>query len=183
LFQTPSDKELTVRIRIRTIFALFSLLVATIAQSTAVAAAGSNTVGASGYPLPRFRALQAETVNMRTGPGTQYPILWVYHRQSLPVEIIDEHGPWRKVRDHDNVIGWIHRQLLIGPRYAMIRGKTRIMFAEKSLSSARLATIEVGVTGRLLTCEDIWCQIIVQDRKGWIERRHLWGVYKNEVFD
>jgi len=120
---------------------------------------------------------------MRTGPGTHYPIDWVYRRQSLPMEVIDEHGPWRKVRDFEKAVGWIHVQLLIGPRYAMIRGRTRTLFADKDLASPIQITAEAGVTGRLLTCEDIWCQLEIEGRKGWIERRHLWGVYQNEVFD
>ncbi len=185
LFQTPSDRELAVSKQIGPFLALFTLWVATIAQSTGAFAQTSReaTVGASGNPLPRFAALQSEKVNMRTGPGMHYPINWVYKRQSLPMEIIDEHGPWRKVRDHQNTEGWIHMQLMIGPRYAMVRGRTRSLFAEQDLSSPKLVTAEAGVIGRLLACEDIWCQLNVGDRDGWIERRHLWGVYKNEAFD
>lgn len=165
--------------------ALFALGVATLSQNLhALAAAEKNmVVGASGLQLPRFVALQAKKVHLRTGPGTHYPIDWVYYRETLPVEVIDEHGPWRKVRDMDDTVGWIHRQLLIGPRYALVRGKTRTLFAEKDLASARLVIAEAGVTGRLLACEGIWCQLVIGGKKGWMERRHLWGVYKDEVFD
>jgi len=184
-----------VRDKIVRVFTVFTLALAIVAQvpqsmladyfvpSAMAAPEREKSVGASGLDLPRWVALHSDKVHMRTGPGTQYPIDWVYYRQSLPMEVIDEHGPWRKVRDSDGTVGWIHRQLLIGPRYAMIRGKTRILYAEKDLSSARLVTAEPGVTGRLLACEDIWCQLAIANREGWIERRHLWGVYKNEVFD
>jgi len=172
------------------ILALFALLMVSITQFSGVLAPPlhaaqptKQTTGASGLALPRWVALHSGKVHMRTGPGTHYPIDWVYRRQSMPMEVLDEHGPWRKVRDFEGTTGWIHRQLLIGPRYAMVRGKTRILFAEKDMASARLVIAEAGVTGRLLACEDIWCQLIIQDRKGWIERRHLWGVYKNEAFD
>ena len=168
-----------------TFFALFAFWVITIAHTNGVEATLSNdpSVGPSGNPLPRFVALHSEKVHMRTGPGTHYPIDWVYRRETLPMEVIDEHGPWRKVRDHEGTVGWIHMQLLLGPRYAMVRGKTRKLYTEKSLAAPSLITAEAGVTGRLITCEDIWCQLNIGSRKGWIERRHLWGVYKNEVFD
>ena len=171
--------------QIGTFFTLFALWVATIAHPAPAFAAQNSeqTIGASGNPLPRFVALQSAKVHLRTGPGTHYPIDWVYKRQSLPMEVIDEHGPWRKVRDHEQTEGWIHVQLLIGPRYAMIRGKTRTLFAEKDLASPSLIIAEAGVIGLLLTCEDIWCQLNIEGREAWIERRHLWGVYKNEVFD
>jgi SH3-like domain-containing protein len=172
------------------ILALFAFVVMTLTQFPGVTtppllAAQSNeqTIGASGLTLPRWVALHSEKVHMRTGPGTHYPIDWVYHRQSLPMEVLDEHGPWRKVRDFEGTTGWIHRQLLIGPRYAMVRGKTRILYSDKDLASPRIVIAEAGVTGRLLTCEDIWCRLLIQDRQGWIERRHLWGVYKDEAFD
>ncbi len=164
-------------------FGLLTLLVAGSAFFAPVHAApkGKPTVGTSGYPLPRFAALKANEVNMRTGPGTQYPISWVYHRKALPMEIIDEFGPWRKVRDHENTTGWILRQLLLAPRSAMIRGKTRTLYQKKSLTSAPSIIAEPGVIGRLLACDGIWCRLNIKGRKGWIERRHLWGVYKNEV--
>ena len=168
-----------------TFLALFVLGVATLSQNLSPLGAADKNIarGPSGLQLPRRVALQAKKVHLRTGPGTHYPIDWVYYRETLPMEVIDEHGPWRKVRDIDDTVGWIHRQLLIGPRYALIRGKTRTLFAEKDLTSARLVIAETGVTGRLLTCEDAWCQLIISGKKGWMERRHLWGVYKNETFD
>lgn len=167
--------------QIGTIFGLFALLVALMAHFPP--ATQAQTLGPSGNPIPRFVSTRADKVHMRTGPGTHYPIEWVYKRQFLPLEVIDEHGPWRKVRDHDGTIGWMHVKLLSGKRFAMVRGRTRTLFAEKDLASPSLVIAEPGVIGELLVCENIWCQMKIQDRKGWIERRHLWGVYKNEDLD
>ena len=36
-------------------------------------------------PLPRFASLDSNEINLRAGPGTDYPILWVYQRKGLPV--------------------------------------------------------------------------------------------------
>ena len=41
----------------------------------------------SGLPIPRFASLRSDEVNLRAGPGTRYPIQWVYKRRDLPVEI------------------------------------------------------------------------------------------------
>jgi len=181
----PSDKEWGVSKKIGLFFALFAFGVATMAQSGAVTAQarGGTAIGPSGNPIPRFVSLDAGKVHMRTGPGTHYPIDWVYRRQYLPVEVIDEHGPWRKVRDFQKTEGWIHVQLLSGTRFAMIRSKTRMLFAERNLASPVVIIAEAGVTGQLLACETIWCRLDIEGKKGWIERRHLWGVYKNEALD
>ncbi len=42
----------------------------------------------SGLSLPRWVTLKSNEVNMRTGPGTRYPIQWVYRRAGMPVGAI-----------------------------------------------------------------------------------------------
>src|SRR5690606_22976961 len=69
-------------------------------------------VGTSGLPVPRFVSLGAQEVNMRSGPGTRYPIKWVYTRKGLPMRVEAEFDIWRKVRDRDGEVGWVHGSLL-----------------------------------------------------------------------
>ena len=54
------------------------------------ALAGPAAARDDALPLPRFVSLKSAEVNLRTGPGTRYPIEWVYKRRALPVEIIAE---------------------------------------------------------------------------------------------
>ena len=42
------------------------------------------SVSASGLPVPRFVSLKSDRVNLRSGPGTDYPTAWVYRRAGLP---------------------------------------------------------------------------------------------------
>ncbi len=37
--------------------------------------------GASGLALPRYVSLKSDRVNLRSGPGTDYPTSWVYRRE------------------------------------------------------------------------------------------------------
>ena len=48
---------------------------------------------------PRFVSLKSDRVNLRQGPGTEYPTAWVFRRAGLPVEVIQEFESWRQVRD------------------------------------------------------------------------------------
>ena len=59
------------------------------------------TVRGSGYQVPRFVALKSDEVNMRAGPGTEYPVLWQYRKEGLPLRVEREFGIWRKVVDHE----------------------------------------------------------------------------------
>lgn len=138
------------------------------------------TIGPSGNPLPRFVSLSASKANLRTGPGRQYPVAWVYQRRGLPLEIIDEFGAWRKVRDHDGETGWMLVSLLYGNRSVMIRGKTRNLYDEPDLAAPVRLTADPGVIGEIEACAGLWCEVIIDGTSAFIERRHVWGVYAAE---
>jgi len=131
--------------------------------------------------LPRFVSLKSTEANLRAGPGTQYPIKWIYRRASLPVEIIDEYGHWRKIRDMDGEQGWMHKGMLSGTRTAIIMGKTRALKRKPETSSVAILKAEPTVVGKILECEAAWCRLDIKGRRGWIQKQFIWGVYKNEV--
>src|SRR5271167_3380417 len=76
----------------------------------------------SNLPIPRFASLRASDVNLRTGPGTRYPIDWVFTHQGMPVEITAEYEMWRRVRDAEGDEGWVHKNALTGKRSAIVIG-------------------------------------------------------------
>ena len=128
--------------------------------------------------VPRFVSLRADKVNVRAGPGVQYPIAWVFLRRGLPVEVVAEFELWRKVRDGDGAEGWVHRSLLSGKRSAVVRGKTiSVLYTDADPSSVPVARAEPGVVADLLTCIESWCRIEAVGIRGWIARAQLWGVY------
>ena len=134
-------------------------------------------------PLPRFVSVRAGEANMRTGPGDQYPIDWVYVRKGLPVEITAEFEHWRKVRDMDGAQGWMHKNLLSGQRSVVITGDVRTMRRDASTWSAAVARIEPGAVAELRRCDADWCEIEAGGRRGWLRRTEFWGVYPDERVD
>ncbi len=157
------------------------LLLAGLAGAPALMAAGKGT----GLPLPRFVSLRANEVNLRTGPGVQYPVDWVYLRQKLPVEIIAEYGTWRKVRDWQGTQGWVHQSMVAGLRTFIVTGATRTVRRKGDAKSPAVATLEAGVIGNLLSCPDLngWCRVEVAGNKGWLRRVDFWGVLRSEVME
>ncbi|HJN23986.1 MAG TPA: SH3 domain-containing protein [Rhodospirillales bacterium] len=139
----------------------------------------------SGLPLPRFVSLRAKEVNMRAGPGVQYPVEWVYHRQKLPVEIIAEYNTWRKVRDWQGTQGWIHQSMLGGRRFIIVTGTKRTVRRQAAAKSAPVAQAETGVIGKLVRCPESgnWCEIEIGNHKGWLRKVDFWGVYRDEVVE
>ena len=148
-------------------------------------APGSGRSGAetSGLPLPRFASLRAGEVNVRTGPGVQYPVDWVFQRQGLPVEVIAEYRTWRKIRDWQGTQGWVHQSLLAGKRNVIVIGGTRALLAKPEPDAKAVAQLEAGVVASLVSCPEgsAWCRIEIDGFDGWLRRVDFWGVLKDEV--
>ena len=137
----------------------------------------------SGLPLPRFASLRAGEVNVRTGPGVQYPVDWVFQRQGLPVEVIAEYRTWRKIRDWQGTQGWVHQSLLAGKRTVIVIGGPRTLHAKPEADGRAVAQLEAGVVASLVVCPEgsAWCRIEIDGFDGWLRRVDFWGVLKDEV--
>lgn len=142
-------------------------------------------VSGSGLPLPRFVSLRAGEVNLRTGPGVQYPVEWVYRKSSLPLEVIAEYKTWRKVRDWDGAQGWVHQTMLSAKRTFIVTGATRTVINSPERTGRPVARVQAGVTGQLSTCPAAsdYCRVEVEGFEGWLARSDFWGVLKGEAIE
>jgi SH3-like domain-containing protein len=143
------------------------------------------TGSVTGLPLPRFAALRSDEVNMRSGPGTRFPIDWTYQRRELPVEIVREFELWRRIRDPEGTEGWVHQSTLMGRRSFIVRGApgSEVMLRRRAEDQAQpIARLRPGVVGRLRACEanSPWCEAQIGEFRGHIRRADIWGVGPNE---
>ncbi len=151
-----------------------------VALAMTIAALNAAQAGEGAAPLPRFASLRAGEVNLRAGPGTQYPVEWVFQRRHLPVEIVVEYEQWRRIRDVDGSEGWVHKSLLSGRRSILVTGGVRTLYAAPDAASAPELKAEPGVVGWLIACDGGWCRVEIAGAKGWLPRAHFWGVYADE---
>ena len=166
-------------------FALAGTMAARAAEDEPPAPGPGRGSETSGLPLPRFASLRAGEVNVRTGPGVQYPVDWVFQRQGLPVEVIAEYRTWRKIRDWQGTQGWVHQSLLAGKRTVIVIGGSRTLHAKPEPDAKAVAQLEAGVVASLVSCPEGsgWCRIEVDGFDGWLRRVDFWGVLKDEVTD
>lgn len=145
--------------------------------------------GASGLALPRYVSLKSDRVNLRAGPGTDYPTTWVYRRAGLPVEVIEEFETWRKVRDAEGTVGWVLHSLLSGRRTALVlpwelkQGAAPPQVSIRNNDSERspaVVIVEAGVIADVQTCDGLWCYVTVDTYRGYVEQKKLWGIYERE---
>ncbi len=134
----------------------------------------------SGLPIPRFASLRSDLVNVRTGPGTRYPVDWVFKRKAMPVEIVAEYENWRKIRDWQGASGWVHQSLLTGKRGFVVAAKEADVYRTPAPSAEVVAKFEPEVMGEIRSCQGNWCRVTAAGISGWVERTEIWGVYKSE---
>ena len=135
----------------------------------------------TGLPVPRFVSLAADRVNVRFGPGKQYPINWVYAREGLPVTIVAEFDTWRKIEDHEGEEGWIHSSLLSSRRTILIKDEVKDLKPTPDPNARVVLRAEPGVIGQLFDCEGNWCRVEIAGRRGWLERSDFWGTLPGEA--
>jgi len=134
-------------------------------------------------PVPRFASLASDKVYMREGPTYRHPILWVYRRKGLPVEILAQYDVWRRVRDADGTMGWVHSSMISETRMVLVTAKTPVAVRRAADSRSQiLALAQPGVVAKLESCMAAACEIDAGGTEGWIEKKNIWGVKAGEVF-
>ena len=122
-----------------------------------------------------YMSLNNKKVNVRYGPGLDYPIKFIFNKKYYPVEIIDEKENFRKILDFKKNSGWIHRSQL-KKSSSFITLDTVILFSDSTKFSRPIAKIE---SGRLLNkkkCNLNWCRVETGEYKGWVLKENLWGL-------
>ncbi len=153
------------------------------AQSTEKPATPGGKPPGEGPQLPRFASLKSDQVNLRAGPGTRYPIQWVYNRRELPVEIEREFEVWRAIRDPDGVRGWVHQATLTSRRTFIVKGADATVRSDRRDTASAVAIARANVMGRLRACEagSAWCEVRIGNIKGYLRRDQIWGLLPDEV--
>ena len=136
----------------------------------------------TGLEIPRYVSLKSNDVNIRVGPSINYPIEIKYIVKNYPLKVIEEYEDWRKVEDFKKNIGWIHKSLISGTR-------TGIVLSEDNKNIELLNTLDGNIIGEigkgniiyLEKCKIDWCFISSGNFKGWMDKKHIWGVKQNEI--
>jgi len=160
------------------ILILFSLLISFNLQS--------KTGSITGLEIPRFVSLKSNEVNLRVGPSTNYPIELMYVTKNLPVEVIEEFDSWRKIKDHNGTIGWLHKSLIQGDRFVLTGYKN---YSNIDLYNRPNGSI-IGVIKKnnilnLKNCLVNWCKINSENTNtnGWVLKKNIWGIYETEKYN
>ncbi len=122
-----------------------------------------------------FLSLKKNKVNVRYGPGFEYPIKYIYKKINLPIKQIDKKENFRRIIDLKNNSGWIHVSQLKKVN-SIIPKTNKILFKKPTNFSKPLAKIKKGRVLLLQSCNDKWCKVKTGKFKGWVKVENSWGL-------
>ncbi|MBY0264274.1 MAG: hypothetical protein K2P90_02435 [Holosporales bacterium] len=127
----------------------------------------------------RAASIRAPEVNVRKGPGMQYPIVWVLLCPGFPVKIVAEFGMWRKIEDSLGTKGWVHKSMLSSQKTLCL--KTQQLLYQKPFPKGKpLAILRKRVVLDYLKSEEDlqgrWHYVRVNKLKGYVPAASCWGL-------
>ncbi len=119
-------------------------------------------------------AISANVANVRSGPGTQYDIIWKVEKYH-PLFIVKKSNEWYQFEDFEGDKGWVHKSLV---------GKIKTIITKSNISNIRsgpgtqfnvLFTVEKGIPFKVLESQGQWINIQHADGdQGWIHVSLVW---------
>lgn len=130
----------------------------------------------SRLPVPRFVALEYNTINARKGPSEEHRILWTWHAKGMPVEVIAETTDWRKVRGPDGAPAWVHKRGLDGRSMVMRTKPGSVALVAQPKDGAKVvAWLKPNAVAALEKSEGEWRKVKASGRSGWVKASEVWG--------
>jgi SH3-like domain-containing protein len=142
------------------------------------------TASAQDKQPPYWASIASGEAMMRTGPGRNYPGVWLYKRRDLPIRVVQVYPNWRKIEDPDGQQGWMLVTLLSDRRTALVKpGQPRDIRVKPNASAPVRYRAEAGVVGRIEQCDGRFCHIQIGKREGYIAQADIWGTGAGETLD
>jgi len=126
------------------------------------------------YAQNKFLSLKKNKVNVRYGPGFDYPIKFIYKKINLPVKLIDKKENFRRIIDLQKNSGWIHISQLKKINSIIIL-ENKILFKKPSKFSKPILRLEKGRLLIIKKCQNKWCNVKTENYTGWLKKENIWG--------
>ncbi|WP_153305952.1 SH3 domain-containing protein [Desulfogranum mediterraneum] len=130
--------------------------------------------------LAAMVAIKGDDINMRSGPGTKYKVLWKLD-SGFPLKILKKKGSWYRVQDFEGTIGWVHRNVTTRKGHMIVdvnkKSQKRVNVRSGPGTNNRIvAKAYYGVVFRTLKQKSGWVQVEHEKGvRGWIKRSLVWG--------
>jgi len=127
------------------------------------------------WSVAKMVSINSSKVNMRSGPGTKYKVVWVLKR-GYPLQVIGEKNNWYRVRDFEGDTGWVFAPLT-GTRPHLVVKKDKVNLRSGPGTGYRIvAQARRGVVFRTVKQGKGWVKVRHENGvTAWVSRKLLWG--------
>ncbi|MBI5558609.1 MAG: SH3 domain-containing protein [Deltaproteobacteria bacterium] len=121
-------------------------------------------------------SIAGEMVNMRSGPGENYEVVWELGK-GYPLKVIDKQDDWLKVTDYQDDTGWVQKDLVDRKAYFVVKAKIVNIRSGPGEKYKLVRQAQNGVVLRTLETKSGWVKVKheEEDVTGWVVRSALWG--------
>lgn len=119
-------------------------------------------------------ALSVDVANVRSGPGTNYEVLWKMEKYT-PIEAKSTKGEWIFFEDFEGTRGWMHEDLVDDTPTVITRADLCNIRSSAGTDGKIIFRAESGVPFKVLRRQGEWINILHADGdKGWIHQSLVW---------
>ena len=133
-------------------------------------------LAAAGAAHAERLAISASVANIRSGPGTQYDVLW-QAEQYTPIEVLnrDQTGSWYYFKDFEGTRAWVANSLVEKIDSVIVKRDRVNIRSGPSTNEHIVFRAEKGVPFRVLQRKGDWLQIQHADGEtGWMHQMLVW---------
>jgi SH3-like domain-containing protein len=128
----------------------------------------------AGIPASGRLAVSAAVANIRSGPGTQYEVLWQVEKYH-PIEVLQTSGPWCQFRDFEGDRGWIHSSLVADIPTVITRQDGCNVRSGPGTDHPTVFTVDKGIPFKVVSRRGKWLEVEHADGdRGWIHSSLTW---------
>jgi len=119
-------------------------------------------------------AVKAAIANVRSGPGTQYDVLWQVEKY-FPFDVLKKEKKWYYFKDFEGDRGWLHESLVGKIKAVVTTSATGNIRSGPGTQHAIRYTVERGTPFKVTGKQGNWLRIEhARGFRGWIYKSLVW---------
>lgn len=131
------------------------------------------SVSAACFANKRY-SVDSEKINVRSGPGTKYEVLWQAER-NYPMNVVKEKGKWVRFKDFEGYEGWVYKPLLNNKSSVVVKVKKSNVRKGPGINYPVVFTAEKGTPFLVIEQKNGWYKLLHSDGdSGWAKKSLLW---------
>jgi len=130
-------------------------------------------MSAAAVSAAEFVNVLNDGVNLRSGPGTNYRVLYELPH-GYPLKVVDRKGEWLKVSDFENDSGWIFKKLVANTGHVIVKAEEANVRFGPGTNTKRIGSVAREVILEQIERRRDWVKVKHPQIEGWIYKKLLW---------